>query len=373
MRTITLCSLVVLSGCATRAMTDGEKSAEKIVDASRQEAVSAVKTEQEKQRIQETATRQTEDARRSTMQQQDRAHDAQTQAIAQASSNLGPLTEIIATRGLVNVSRGITAQKIAIDTALNLPPAQYPAPLVSVEQFNADATRAILTYEDRARTLQGQLDTANTAVVAAQRAQQIAEDAAKQAAKDLDAARAAADAARAKEAAALQVQADLRKAADNAATWQLWSEIGMGALTALGGVAVLLLRSGAGGPIGGLLSNLIAPALVRGKEEAEEKLKVAHAAVAGADVGRSALASMQSILKNASPDAVGAITEAIRQATGGRAESMEQLFKVAAKAYLVDQGAGNAQKVDTLLNDIRDTKLDTQGGIPTAIRHIIQG
>ena len=96
----------------------------------------------------------------------------------------------------------------------------------------------------------------------------------------------------------------------------------------------------------------------------KDRETVATAAVAAGDVGRSAVDAVE---RGLSPELATALATAVEAATGGRASSLAEVFKVAAKAHVIDAGRGLAPKVDALLTTVRDRDIETEGGLPTIL------
>ena len=384
-----LLSCTLVTGCASlfgeRQVTSGEKLADahatKVeADADKvRQADSAARDAADKQRLDAAAAaKQAADEKARADEANKNALQARDHAIAQASSNLGPLSDVVVTKGLNDIGTGIGEQKKAIDKALNIPPAEYPNPTVSVAQLLADAKSAVESYKTQAATLQGEADAAKKAAMLAETKVALAEEnekqanmKAQQAIELADAKKKEADAAnvRVQEAEKLRKEAEDQANAEARNAWLL--KVGMGALSGLGGIAVLLLRSGVGGPIGSILGSLLTPVLSAKNKAQEEMIDVAHTAVASADVGRAAISAVESKIANINPGAASAITTAVTAATGGRVSSFEDLFKMVAQSHVVDLGTGKVSQVADLLTQLRDTTIETTGGIPDTVKKII--
>jgi chemotaxis protein histidine kinase CheA len=386
---LTILACLMSSGCASlfgeRQITSSERLAdqnaakvEAAADKVRQED-SAARDRAEKERAaKELADKQTADEKARSDEASKAALKARDKAIAQASSNLGPLSDVVVTKGLPDIGTGIGEQKKAIDKALNVPPAEYPAPTVSVAQLLSDARAAVESYKTNAATLQGEADAAKKAALIAETKVAVAEQAAKEAgikaqqAIDLaEAKRREVDAAnvRVQEAEKLRKEAEAQANAEARNAWLL--KVGMGALSGIGTIAVIILRSGAGGPIGSLLSNLLTPVLAAKNKAQEGIIDVAHTALASADVGRAAIAAVESRIASVNPAGAAAITTALAAATAGRVSSFEDLFKMVAKSHVTDLGTGKVSQVANLLTQLRDTTIDTTGGIPDTVKNIL--
>lgn len=326
-----LLALLFTSGCEwSRATTAGEAAAIKNLDKAQTEA-------EAKQKAADQAT--------------NRADTAKNASIAQAASNLGPLATAVAVQGQPDLGAGIGEQKRAIDSALSIPVSQYPTPTVTLEQLLKDAKGALATYQTKNADLQQKLDTEKAA---AERA--VAE---------------AAAAKKEKEAAEAVAKAEKAKADAEASKAWWWSFGGTlaGVVAAAAGLATRLGLPGAG--LVETAMSFVTPALSRKAAETAQKASVATTATAAADVGRSALQILDLAVQQ-DPDLAGKLTGAVSKLTGGRAEGVEDLFKLAAKTFVLDNVGGHAGHVDALLTKIRGEVLPTAGGVPKALDAILK-
>ena len=314
--------LVLLFSCASRDLTQAE------LDANAKQA-SAADTE-----------RDSSNAARAAAVQRDLAKE---KAIAQAAANLTPIADAVEAKGEPGIANVTRDQKRNIDSALDLPSALYPLATITLQGLLKDAEAERSKAQAKASELQQQLG-------------QVSAQAAK-AEQDRVAAEAKAEAAR-------ELAAEEKKRADAEATKAGWLQAGgiaLGVLTTLGGLAARL-----GLPGGSLVSSLLSmatPMLTQRRE-------VATAAVAAADVGRSALGVLDTVV--ASDPSIGAALAAkISQLTGGKVDSVEALFKLAAKAHTVDEG-NHVDGVDKLLNEIRGKKIATAGGVPVLLSSLLK-
>lgn len=98
-----------------------------------------------------------------------------------------------------------------------------------------------------------------------------------------------------------------------------------------------------------------------------QKNEVLVTTVGGSDVGREALAALDTKIGQMPPEVQAAISGVLSASTGGQAESLQDFFKTFAKAYAVD--AGQAPAVAKALSEIRSDN-DTVGGRSTAFTDI---
>lgn len=323
MRYLLIALTLCLSACVTRDTTDREKTAEQQVATAQQAADKAIERETKARAA---------------------AEMAKEMKIAQAASNLGPLAAAVDTKGQPLLAEGIEAQKDAIDDALDLPAAAYPKPVADLKLLIDNTKLALANYKTKAAELQGKLEVAN------QEKQRWVDEATQ---------------ARADEKAAKREAEEARKVADREATAARWWKIGGSVLASL---PVLLSIAGRLGlPGAGILSLLadVAMPLLKQRRDA------AMTAVAASDVGRSALSVLDTAVSQ-SPELANQLTATLNKVTGGRADTVEALFKLAAKSYVVDNAGKMVGPVDALLNHVRGEVLDTAGGQPTALDRVIK-
>lgn len=152
--------------------------------------------------------------------------------------------------------------------------------------------------------------------------------------------------------------------AEQQASWfdGLFSWTGAGTIM---GMVLLALRGAAAlgvpyvGAIEGVLSGLFS---LRKK-----KLDAATTLVEGAEVARHGLVAVEQSLPTSTRDD---LSQAIIKATGGRANNIEALFRLLAKAYAIDQG--KAAEADSLLTEIR-SNMDTTAGRPPMVAQVVKG
>jgi len=311
-----------LVGCWTREATDAEIRAERTKSAA------------------ETAERTSTAASRAADDHRDVAKE---KAIAQAAANLTPIADAVEIKGQPGIANVARDQKRNIDGALNIPANEYPAASVTLKGLleNAEAER------EKAQTKANELQTAlGQATASAEKAE-----------RDRITAEANAEASR-------KLAAEEKARADSEATTSWWLQAGGTALavtTALAGLAARL-----GLPGGGLVSTILSVATPM----LTQRRVVATAAVAAADVGRSALGILDTVIA-ADPELGAKLAAKVKELTGGRAEGIEELFKLAAKSFTVDDG-NHVEGVDKLLCEIRGKHIDTVGGLPTVLSAILK-
>jgi hypothetical protein len=326
MRSIPFILLAIfLTGCFARQMTD----AEKIAEADKLKAEVAAKVDQ--------------DYADSARTDADRARDAQ---IAQAASNLAPIAQVVTQKGQPALGKAITQQKTTIDGALGLPVALYPFPVVSAEKLLNDAKGALEDYKVKSDDLQKKLDDKA-------RAAELAEARAAEAQRKVEIAEAVAKAEKEK--------------ADSEARTAWWLKVGTGALGGLATLTALAARLGLpGGGIANAVVGLVSPMI-------QKRTNVAESAVAAADVARQGLGLVETIIAQKHPELSEKLSGAISQITGGKAAGIEQLFKTVAKGYSTDNHGDQLEAIDSLLTALRGKSITTQGGVPVALQHTIQG
>ena len=183
---------LLLPGCSSlfgeRQVSEGEKLADKHAakveaDAGKvRQEDSAARDKAEKERAaKDLADKQAADEKARADEAAKASLKARDKAIAQASSNLGPLSDVVVTKGLPDIGTGIGEQKKAIDKALNIPSNEYPLPTVSVAQLLADAKAAVDSYKTQAASLQGEVDAARRIALLAETKVAVAEQAAREA------------------------------------------------------------------------------------------------------------------------------------------------------------------------------------------------
>ncbi len=102
--------------------------------------------------------------------------------------------------------------------------------------------------------------------------------------------------------------------------------------------------------------------------ELQSQNGVAMTTVAASDIGREALALLDSKLAAADPKIRESMLGAIQAITGRQVGSIEDYFKTFARSAAVD--AGYQGEVDQLLRTIRDDQ-DTAGGLPKAFLDVL--
>lgn len=322
MKYLILLPLLLLGGCFERTMTQGEIDAE-------QAKTTAEVTERDRTAAARVAAS-TKDL-------------AKERVIAQAAANLEPIANAVDARGqpgLANVTRD---QKRNIDAALDIDARDYPAATLTLKGLLKDAEAERVKAQAKATELQTALGAASA----------LAEKADAERVK----AEALADAQR-------KIAEDEKKRADSEAATAWWLKAGGTALTGLIAAAGLAARLGL--PGGGLVStalNIVSPYL-------KTRSEVATAAVAAADVGRSALGALDAVTA-ADPTLAAALSAKISALTGGKVNCVEDLFKLAAKAHTVDEG-NHVDGVDKLLNEVRGRKIATTGGIPNTLAALLK-
>lgn len=305
----TFAALLAVAACAGRTWTQEELDAYAAKEQARNVAASANKNER----------------------------GARDQQIAQAASNLGPLSQAVSAKGEPALGAGIDAQKRDIDNALGIPLALYPPPVVNLEKLLRDAEGALDDYRKKSTELQTKLDSATAAAAAANKARDEAEAVAKHE----------------------------KEKADAAARREWWYGFGATVLTVVGTGAAIAARLGL--PGGGLVQtvvDVITPAV-------KARRVTAETAVAAADVGRQGLAMLESYIGAKHPQLAAQLTSVVAEATGGRADGLNDLFKTVAKSFVVDKHGGEVEAVDSLLTSIRGRNIDTVGGVATALSAIV--
>jgi hypothetical protein len=263
---------------------------------------------------------------------------AKDKQVAQVAANLGPIGDVVAAKGQPAMGAVITEQRDALVTAVDLKAKDMPPPAVSYEQLMRDAESALADYRVKNRDLQARADAAAATAAAAEKARVEAEAVAK----------------------AEKEKAD----AEARAAW--WTKFSAGAVATVGALAAIAARLGL--PGGGLVSmgvNLVAPML-------RKRGEVAESAVAAADVGRQGLAVVEALLAQKHPEVATQLSQVVSAATGGRADGLEALFKTCAKSYTLDHNGHHASDVDQLLTKLRGERIQTAGGVATALQGIIR-
>lgn len=276
------------------------------------------------------------------------AEVARQRRIAQASANLGPISDAVRIQGQPALGDAVGIQKTAIDQSLSLPASEIPAPAVTVEQLLRDAQASLASY----RLTNDQLKRAGEEAEAKAKAAEAS----------------AAEADRRRQVAEAVAQSE-REKADAEARQAWWVKVGTGALGTLATVAALAARFGLpGGQIAHLVAGLVAPALQRRSQEAQ----VAEVAVTAADVGRQGLAVLDQVLTTQRPELAAELGKVVGTITGGRAGSLNGLFKACAKSYTIDTDGAHVGAVDDLLTKVRGERIETAGGIAVALSKIIK-
>lgn len=383
MRWILFALCLSLTGCFEREQTAGEGIADRRNVEAQQATVTVLTatkaTGTEAAAAQVAAMGAAEAAKGATAVAEQRraaAQKAKDLVVAQGASNLGPIAAVIRAKELPVYADTILAQKSTIDIAIGLPSSEYPNPQVSVEDLLKDAEASLATYRRDAEATKARLADLSTQ-------QRIAEAAAKSATERADHAEAARREADAKAAAALAAAASaaeklqatlvLKEAAESAAKEEarnaFIAKCGAGALAIAGPVLLALLNGAAGGGLGtiGSLARAFLPAAGR----LRDGLDTARVAVASADVGRAAISRIESMLALAQPELAAKLAAHVATATGGRASSIEDLFKLAAQSHVIDLGGGRAKAVADLVMNIRDEHIDTTGGMPDTLLHLL--
>lgn len=322
-RILLLASLtLIFSGCWQREKTEAEQRAEDTRSAA------------------EVAERSATSAARDAGTKRETAKD---KAIAQASANLAPVAAAVEMKGQPALAAVTLDQKRSIDAALDIPVSQYPAATITLRGLLENAEAERLKAQTAAGKLQEELAIANT-VARSMEEQRVKAEAEAEAAR--------------KVAAAEKARADSEA---SKAWWLQAGGIALGVITTLAGLAARL-----GLPGGQIVSTVIdfaAPMLKRNQ-------KVADAAVAAGDVGRSALNILDTVL-SADPELSGKLTAKISELTKGRADKIEALFKLAAKSFVVDSAQGCADAVDKKLTYLRDEAIQTTAGIPAILGNLL--
>lgn len=271
------------------------------------------------------------------------ADKARDQQIAQASSNLAPIAEVVSKKGQPALGKAITQQKSTIDGALGMPVALYPIPVVSAEKLLSDAKGALEDYKIKSDDLQKKLD---------------------EKAKSAEIAEAKAEEAQRKAEVAEAVAKAEKEKADAEAKKSWWIGVGASVLGGLGTLAALAARLGLpGGGIANGVINMISPML-------QKRASVAESAVAASDVARQGLGLVEGILAQKHPELAGKLSEAISGITAGKADGLNSLFKTVAKGYATDNHGDQLEAIDSLLTQLRGKSITTQGGVPVALQHL---
>jgi hypothetical protein len=383
MRFVVLLAVLLCTGCFDRPQSSAEVLADKQNAAAQRAALDGLATTASAGTDAATARGRADaalaDARQAAEAAEQRraaAQKARDLVVAQSSSNLGPIAAAVRAKEFPVYAETILAQKQTIDTAIALPAAEYPKPQVSVEDLLRDAEASLQVYRKDAEAIKARLTDLSMQ-------QKIAEATAKTAADRADKAEAAQRAAEAKVAEALeaakvsavklQTTLELKDAAEKAAKEEarmaMLAKWGAGAAAAAIPLILALLNGAAGGGLGtiGALARAFIPAAGR----LRDGLETAKVAVASADVGRAALSRLEGMLRISNPELIAQLSTQVAQATGGRAASIEDLFKLAAQSHVVDLGGGRMQSVINLLTSIRDERIDTTGGMPDTLLHIL--
>ncbi len=375
---------VALTGCFDRAQTSGEAFAERQNVAAQQAALGGLVATADAGQAAASARASAADAasaaRTATTaaeQQRLATQKAKDLAVAQSASNLGPIAAAVRAKQLPVYAETILAQKTTIDTTIALPPAEYPAPQVTLEDLLRDAEASLAVYRRDAEVVKERLADLSTQ-------QRIAEAAARTAAERADRAEQAQRAADAKATAAieeakasavkLQASIELKEAAEAEAKAEarnaFLAKCGAGALAIAGPLLLAVLNGATGGGLGALggLARAFLPAAGR----LRDGLETAKVAVASADVGRAAVSRLESLVRLSNPALAEQLQAVVATATAGRATSIEDLFKLAAQSHVIDLGNGRASAVQQLIMSIRDERIDTTGGMPDTLNHILQ-
>lgn len=249
------------------------------------------------------------------------------QTVAQVASNLKPIGRSLHDTGRPAEGKAVSAQASILDDVVEVDPFDIPAPVATYEEW---------------------MSVKNDAAAKAELAKKF-------------------------EFEAQVVKAELAevKAANN--SWWAWLRDG----SAIAG----LLASGAavyrglGGPGSQLIDLGLKVAFPKGFAALQgnvaklaDKNEVLVTAVAASDVGREALAHLDTQMRRLPPEAQNALTGLLSAATGGKADTLEGFFKTFAKGYAIDEG--EASRVDSTLTEIRNN-MDTKGGRSEAFMGIL--
>lgn len=171
-----------------------------------------------------------------------------------------------------------------------------------------------------------------------------------------------------------QKLAKLQKVVDEEEKQGWWRFLAKGAFwSSVAGIGVWVARilnvPGIGILADPLLKFIGRPVLRPVEEQAQafsDKAATAATAVMASDVARFALGALQ---KKLDPSLSTALAEAISRATGGKATSLEGVFKMVAKGVAIDEG--QQVEVDSLLDAIR-AEMPTKMGEPEAVAHLFK-
>lgn len=383
MRLALLLPLLLLAGCFDRPITEEERRAEAANLAAQNGTVTALASAKPALGQAAAAGDAAAAARRDFTEAAaaaDSARGAQQLAkdiaVAQAASNLGPIAAAVDAKGLPAYAAPILAQKSAIDTTLALPPALYPKPQVSLESLLKDAEASLAVYRKEAEATQGKIAELTTK-------QQIADAAAKAAGERADRAdavaataqRQAAEATAMLEKATEEMQRSMKAkeeaeaAASAEARNAFLAKCGTATLAVLGPIVLAILNGATGGGLGAL--GTVARTLLPAAGRLQDQMTTAQVAVAGADVGRAALSKFEGMLRLTKPEIAAELAAMVNRATGGRAATVEELFRVAAQSHVIDLGDGRANAVAQLMMRVRDEHVETMGGMPTSLNHVL--
>jgi hypothetical protein len=123
---------------------------------------------------------------------------------------------------------------------------------------------------------------------------------------------------------------------------------------------MLLAQTGWGAPFAGMIDSVAHKIPVVGPA-----LKKGQSAIATAESSMAGRFGLQMLDK-----ALGdQYTDKIRELTGGKCSTAEELFKYVAKGHAIDSSKIHHSDVETFVDDMR-TKMETAGGIPDSVKKI---
>jgi hypothetical protein len=252
--------------------------------------------------------------------------------IVQAVTNLEPIGQHLEATGRKPEGKAVGSQTAVIENAMAIKPEEKTPPTVSFLQWQL-AKDDVAKAEGLAAQLEGEKKALGSEL--------------EEKRKKLD---------------------DLEKAVaeENNSIWS-WAKLGGFGLSALGVAAwVGRMLNVPGMQFVEPLIASFAPAIKRRAEDAERKASTAATAVIASDVGSFALLQLQNTLMKLDPDLKQRLPELIAKATNGKAESIQEVFKMVAKGVAVDEG--KQVEVKALLETLRnDDAMPTTLGQPTAV------
>lgn len=373
-----LCLALSLAGCGlvSRNASEGEKAAARIEakaskaqDTAIEGATASVARVDATAVAAEKARIDAELAARAKQVADEREAAAKVAAMAQATANLDPLGRAVVDKGQPDLGQGVLAEKQNLAKALNVP---LPPPQIDYDALMRNAKAELAKAQSKADQLQGSLDAAKGEAVAAKAAAAAAETEAKLQ-------REAATAARAellKTTDNLKVMTDREREARKAvedeksrADWEALKSSILAGLATLATALVPVLIAMANGafpalaPLLGPLQGVVMGALKRND--------VATLAVAGSEVGKSALGALENVLSQKDPELLSKIESAVGAFTGGRVSGLVDLVETAAAAHVKDAGVGLSREVVKLVENVHDVHIDTAGGVPAILKNVL--